>query len=304
MIVLLLTVFGGSAMALEQKGKPFLTPHKQQIALPSKAELTMAQAVTLLVQGYDLNIDHMRFIKEPQASDYFTKIADDAPYATDFIIAHLNGLPLDRDIDPSVKITKQVYADLLFQALSTKGDFIFIEIFMLIEDAADIDSKYMNSIQKVLISDIASLDKEQKFHPKAHVKAGEARVMLHKALLFLKKHDAIDTPQPGDKDVEMTIQAVTENVNKVVLSWGTKPHPGYGISIDSIEFKDAGIAAIYYQLHYPDPDKMYPQVIVEPKAETYIDSKLKPIMVSNSSSGMGSSSSSPAFDVESTDVMK
>ncbi len=36
-----------------------------------KGKLTYAEGISLIVKGLDLNIDHIRFIKEPKASDYF-----------------------------------------------------------------------------------------------------------------------------------------------------------------------------------------------------------------------------------------
>jgi hypothetical protein len=292
MLLLLVSAFSGSAMALEEKSSVKLNLHTQ---------LTVAQAVSLLVNGFDLNIDHMRFIKEPQASDYFNNVADDAEYEMDFIIAHLNGLPLDRDVKPSAKITKEAYADLLFHAMSTKGEYAFIEIFMMIEDEDQIESKYMNSIQKLLITKIAELDKDQKFHPKDPVKASQAKVMLHRALLFVKEQAA---PVQGEiptsnQEVEMTVEPVNEEVNKVTLSWGSQPNPGYQLTVHKVEFDGNGHATIFYQLHYPDPDMMYIQMIVEPKAEVYVASTYKPtiVLLEAAESGMADA---PMTDIKPT----
>lgn len=278
MLLLILSAFGGSVLAMNNQDDA-----KVKKAIPAKTEITIAQAVSMLVDGFDLNIDHMRFIKEPQGSDYFDHVADDAEYELDFIIAHLNGLPLDKAVKPEMNITKELYADLLFHAMSTKGEFAFIEIFMMIEDEKDIDTERMDSIQKLLISDIAELDAEQKFHPKDPITAGKARVMLHHALLFVKDHTDTTTPpveQPDvDQDVELSTEVVNEEVNKVTLSWGTKPNPGYEIRIAKVEFEEtSGKAVIFYELHYPDPEMNYIQMIVEPKAEVYVASKYEPSM--------------------------
>lgn len=295
MLLLFLSAFGGSVLAMNDRNDAM-----SKKTLPAKSQLTIAQAVSMLVDGFDLNIDHIRFIKEPQGSDYFDHVADDAKYEMDFIIAHLNGLPLDKGVKPEAKITKELYADLLFRAMNTKGEFAFIEIFMMIEDEKDIDAERMNSIQKLLIADIAELDAEQKFHPKDPVHAGKARVMLHRAIRFVKDHADTLPPvnEPNvDADVEMITEAVNEEVNKVTVSWGTKPNPGYGIRIAKVEFDEAsGGAAIYYELQYPDPGMSYIQMIVEPKAEVYVASKYKPSIVlleSSQSKSAGSSVSEP-----------
>lgn len=52
--------------------------------------ITAATAVSMIVKGLGLNIDHIRFIKEPKASDFYTKVKDNASYANDFIIASLS----------------------------------------------------------------------------------------------------------------------------------------------------------------------------------------------------------------------
>lgn len=68
-----------------------------------KNSISAATAVSLIVKGLNLNIDNIRFIKEPKASDYYTKVKDNAPYAGDFIIAQFNGLELPKDINPRPK---------------------------------------------------------------------------------------------------------------------------------------------------------------------------------------------------------
>ena len=73
------------------------------------------------------------FIKEPPASDNFTNIPNDAWFAQSFVIAHLHGLPLDKDIKPGVPMTREHFVDLLMHAVYTKGDYAWIKIFMNVE---------------------------------------------------------------------------------------------------------------------------------------------------------------------------
>ncbi|MDF2650741.1 MAG: S-layer protein [Paenibacillus sp.] len=243
-----------------------------------KGKVTYAQGVHMIVKGFNLNIDHIRFIKEPKASDYYKNVQDDSWYAPSFIIAQFNGLSVPQDVDPQSVMTREQYSKLLWEGISQKGDFPMIEIWIQIADENEISQDAMSSIQNLLIAKIANLD-NGKFFPKKEITRGESAQMLHKAIQFVKDHKPVPPVDPPiNKDVTMEINKVTEAVNKVTVSWGTKPNPGYGINVDRIEFHPNGEAWIYYSTHFPDPDKMYPQVIVEPKFDTYMGSEYKPIL--------------------------
>jgi hypothetical protein len=243
-----------------------------------KGKVTYAQGVHLIVKGFKLNIDNIRFIKEPKASDYFTNVPDDSWYAPSFIIAQLNGLSVPKDVNPQSIMTREQFSQLLWEGMTRNGDFPMIKIFIQIADEGDISKDAMNSIQNLLIAKIAKLE-DGKFNPKREITRGESVQMLHKAIQFVKEHKPI-TPvdPPVDKEVTMEVTKVTEAVNKVTVSWGTKPNPGYTIGVDRIEFQANGEAWIYYTTNLPDPDKMYPQVIVEPKVDTYVSSEYKPVL--------------------------
>ncbi|UTW70166.1 hypothetical protein KHA80_05905 [Anaerobacillus sp. HL2] len=49
--------------------------------------VTYATGVALIVRALDLNIGHMRFIKEPKASDYYTNVEDNKWYS-DLLFMH------------------------------------------------------------------------------------------------------------------------------------------------------------------------------------------------------------------------
>src|SRR5690606_37782200 len=116
-------------------------------------------------------------------------------------------------------------------------------------------------------------------HPHKEVYRAYGLNVIKAALSYVKSHqqtpEAPDKPEKpeGDTEVTVSVSKVTDEVNKVTLAWGSKPNPGYRITIERIDFQDDGIAKIYYSLHYPDPDKMYIQVITEPTAETYVSSQ-------------------------------
>lgn len=150
------------------------------------ANLTYAMGVHLMVKAFDLNMDHFRFIKEPLASDYYQHVPDDKWFSHSFVSAHLNGITLPQNVKPNDRMTKEQFADLLYQAMISKHDLAFIELWIEIKDEAAISSSYMNSIQKLIISDITPLE-DGKFYPKKQVTRSEAASLLHKTLLFLEQ---------------------------------------------------------------------------------------------------------------------
>jgi hypothetical protein len=241
------------------------------------ASLTYAQAVALLVKGFDLNIDNLRFIREPKASDNFANVDDNAWYAHDFIVAYHKGLPIPADVDPNAPIARQDYADLLAHALATTGDYPTVKMFIIIADSDDIAKDKMGSIQDLLLMHIAKLDDQNRFRPTADTTRGVAAELLYNALEFLDQHTAIKplppTPAP-DPDVTKSIDKVTDEVNKVTLSWGEKPNTCYQISITGIEFA-TDTATVLYETETPQQGVMCGQMIVHPQASTYVDSKYK-----------------------------
>jgi hypothetical protein len=238
--------------------------------------MTYAEGIQLIVKGLDLNIDHIRFIKEPLASDYYKHVKDNAWYAQAFIAAQFN-LELSADVQPNKQMTREEFAHYLFKGMMTKGEFVFIEIYMLIHDEEQINPEFMNSIQKLLISNVIELDENDNFQPVIPITRGEAAVMLYNGLEFLKN---MPTDPVVDPDVLISVEKINDQVNKVTVSWGEKPNSGYRITIDRIEFNEDSTASIVYTTHNPDPDQMYAQVITEPKAVTYVAAEYKPVLKS------------------------
>lgn len=241
-----------------------------------KSQLTMAQSVAMIVKAFDLNFNGLQFFKEPKASDYFTNIPDDAWYAQAFLYAQFNGLPLAKDVDPNLNITKEQYADLVFHALTAKGDYAFVQMYVVLKDEQDVTKSYMDSIQKLVLGKMTELE-DGYFHPKREITRSEAARMLQAAVEFSKTHESIPKP-PAQGEVTLSVTKVNDEVNKVTLSRGEQPNPGYRITVSAIEFTDDGNAVITYTLHEPEPGKMYPQVVTEAKVDTFVSSAYKPVL--------------------------
>lgn len=261
-----------------------------------KGKLNYAQGVHLIVNALDLNIDEIKFIKEPKASDYFSQVPDDAWYAASLMIAQLNGLPLAKDLDPEQRLTREQFADLLYKAVELTGDYAFIEIYMSFADEEQVDKEYMTSIQRLLISNIAETNADGLFRPKDEITRSEASRMIHAARKFVKANKEHSPEPPAqNSEVELIMEKVNDQINKATVTWGMKGNSGYRVTIDRIEFQDEQ-ATLYYTLHEPIPGHMYAQVMTEAKAETYVDSRYTVVIEPNLSSGV----SSPAFPGESS----
>ena len=243
-------------------------------------KLDQATALALIVNGLNLNLNHMKFAKEPKASDYFTKVKDNAWYSKVFVIAHLNGLDVPKDINPSAKVSREQFSHWLYQAFSKKDDYMWIEIYINIKDEKSIDQPFKDSIQKLLIADIAKLDKKQNFRPNDPITRSEAAGMLDRTLDLIEKNKPVEpnpepTPEP-EYDVTLSSQLINNDVELVTVT-ATVPHPGYGIEITNIAFNNDQ-AVITYKINQPDKDKFYPQVITDVQATAYVAAKYQPVL--------------------------
>lgn len=262
--------------ALKEKG--IISGYSDNTFKPD-GKLTYAAGVSMIVKGLDLNIDNLRFIKEPKATDSFPQLNDSAWYAGNFIIAFHNGLDIPKDVKASDVMTKEQFAHHLFNAMMTKGDFAFIEIFMMINDESDVNPAYMDSIQKLLISKIAVLDDENNFYPHQHITRGAAAAWLHDVIELVESMFPIDS-KPGTEwpayKLDVDVTPVNVDVNQVTIT-AKMPHPGYGLRVASISFQ-GDEAHIKLAPILPDPDRMYLQVITDVSVTTYIGSEYTPVL--------------------------
>lgn len=236
-----------------------------------KAPITARDAIVLIVRGLDLSIEGD---KQPSASELFDHVSDDDWFAGAFIAAHEHGVPIDRSIDPNASVTREQFVHWLMSAVDAKGPHAWIELYIMFEDEEDVTEGYMTSIQHALIAKIAKLDDSNKFRPKAEITRREAAEMVRNAMQFVRKVPPIEPlPDPiAEGEIKPSVEPVTEDISKIVLDMGERPHPGWGVKIESIVFVDEDTAIVQYSAVFPDPDGIYPMVITHPKAEAYIAS--------------------------------
>ncbi|USB35088.1 S-layer homology domain-containing protein [Paenibacillus sp. YPG26] len=224
-----------------------------------QGKLTSAQGVHLVVKALQLKSGSA---SQPEKGA--------AWYAESLKIAKENGIPVELAANPSAELTREQFAHILYKGIRATGNYPMIKMYIPVEDESEGTPEYQGSIQNLLLLKIASLDNSRKFHPKDTITRMEAALMVYKAAEFVNNHNAA---QNEAQQVTFAVQKVNDQINKVVLTRAQQPNPGYGISIEKVDFSVDGTAILYYKLHSPEPDKIYPQVITDTQAETYLSSK-------------------------------
>jgi len=161
------------------------------------ATITAAQGIQLIVGALDLNLDRIRFIKQPLATDYFAKADNKGWYANALIIAVHNGFDLPADLEPNQLWTKEEFIHQLMLALELHSNLPKIKITPVeFDDMDELNPLYQGSIQRAITHGIAKLDKDQLLHPKDGITRKEAAEIIYQALAFIKAlpDQAEDTP--------------------------------------------------------------------------------------------------------------
>lgn len=229
-----------------------------------QGKLTAVQGIHLVVKA--LQLKPKQVIEHKKGTPW---------YAESLQIAQDNGIPVSLASNPATELTKEQFADILYKGIRATGNYPLIKMYIQVADEAEGNPELQGSIQNLLLLKIASLDSKMNFHPKQKVTRIEAALMTFKAINFVNNHKNSQNENENKQDVALSVEKVNDQINKIVLSRGMQPNPGYAISIKKIDFKDESNAVVYYELSSPKPDMVYPQVITESKTETYLSSKYK-----------------------------
>jgi hypothetical protein len=175
-------------IALQDKG--YVKGIGNGLFAPDKM-ITAAESIQLIVNTFKLNIDNIRFIKAPYATDYYVKADNDAWYASTLIIAAMNNIGLPKDLDPNQKWTREEFTYQLIKATEQYGNLPLIKLNpVIITDQDKLTVDYSGAIQRALVYGITKLDAEGKFNPKAEVSRAEAAEQIYNALEYIKAHPA------------------------------------------------------------------------------------------------------------------
>lgn len=179
--------------------------------------ITAAQGIQLIVKAVNLNLDLVRFLVEPKATDYFKNADNDAWYANALITASVNGVVLPTDLDPNKKWTREEFTHQLISTIEAHSNLPQIKLVPAqINDNTDLTIDYEGSIQRALAYHVVQLDEQGNFHPKAEISRAEAAVQIYNALEYIKAHPA-PTPQPD----------LASDTNAKRSPWSTSPQiPG------------------------------------------------------------------------------
>lgn len=173
----------------------FVSGVSSDLFLPA-ATLTASQGIQMIVKAFDLNIDTLRFVKMPLATDYYKNAKNDAWYADTLIIAANSGFDLPADLDPSKKWTKEEFAHQLMLAMEGHFPLPMINVKTVdIKDQDDFTVEYNGPIQRSIVLGITSLDAEGNFHPKAEITRAESAEMIYNAIEYVKAHPAPAQPE-------------------------------------------------------------------------------------------------------------
>ncbi|WP_145325626.1 S-layer homology domain-containing protein [Paenibacillus xylanexedens] len=163
-------------------------------------ELNTAQGIQLIADGLNLNLDTIRFIKQPLPSDHFANVKDGVWYSDAFIRAQYNGIQMSQDIDPSKALTREQYTLFLMQGIEAKGGLPMINIKPVdITDEQELTPEYQGAVQRSLVLKINALDADGNFNPKQTITRAEAAVMMYNAIEYLESFHAPQIPETPEK---------------------------------------------------------------------------------------------------------
>ncbi|NSL85790.1 protease complex subunit PrcB family protein [Chitinophaga sp. Mgbs1] len=245
---------------------------------PAAKGVTIGAGIDLIVKGLGLNIDNIRFIKAPKATDYYRNANDKAPYASSLIIAANNGIQLNPATRFDNAMTREQFALALYQAMTFKEQYPANMMWIIVKDEAKFSKDALNAVQMLVKFNVVKLENGS-FRPKAPITSQEAATMIKKATAFIREaKEREQGSNPSAEEVTFTSTPVNNKVNSIVISRGSKPNAGYRIAVTGISFTDNKEAVIRYKLIDPAPGDMTAQVITEPKAETYVGKEFKVVL--------------------------
>lgn len=172
-------------LALQERG--IIKGTSDSMYAPNRM-LKSVEGIHMINAAFDLNLDLVRFIKEPLATDYFTNVDDKAWYAYGLIIATVNGVELPADLDPKAYWTKEEFLYRLVSTLEAKFELPMIKLDPVeIKDAESITTEYSGLLQRALHYGIITLDPDGNLNANKNLTRAEAASILLKTIEYAEQ---------------------------------------------------------------------------------------------------------------------
>lgn len=225
-------------------------------------DLTNAQAVQLIVNAFGLETDPgVDYMPDP-------KFNNDAWYAPAYEAALHNQIKtVTKSDSANGKMTREAFASLLLEGINTTGQYPTTKMFIVFEDENEFTKEHMNAIQTLGNMRILS-PASGEFRPQEPITRMEAAQMVYNAVEFIQNVTGGSDEGSETNSVSVVTSKEADGRVKATLK-ASLPNPGYGLKIEGVKY-DGGKAIVQYSVTNPDPDMMYPQVITDVEASTYL----------------------------------
>lgn len=108
--------------------------------------------------------------------------------------------------NPNQKISRERYIDEVMTALETAGNMPAIDVITPhIKDMKKLNPSFLGSVQVAIVLGIVKLDHNQNLNPQQQITRAEAKVILNKAVGYLKKIKSDKAAKPKDKGVRIDV---------------------------------------------------------------------------------------------------
>ena len=151
--------------------------------------LTYAQAAQLMVNMFDLSLAKFTFIKAPKASDFFSGVGDEAWYSEPMMVAAINGVSLERDVDPMALITRDDWYYMLVTSLESSMGLPMINIMPTeIKDDSTVSIDHSGAIQRGLSYGLYDLTDDGRINGEAAITRGQVAAIMVNTLDYMAVH--------------------------------------------------------------------------------------------------------------------
>ena len=153
-------------------------------AFQPDAALTYGEAAVMLTKGLNINLDNVRFVMKPEASQFFANVPDGKWYSDAFIALGVKTVDLPKTLKPDEEVTHEAFAQFVMKAVAQHGEYAYPMQYIDISDASGINPAHVSTVQLALLTKVAGLDAEGKFHPKQPITRGDAASWIYNARLL------------------------------------------------------------------------------------------------------------------------